>query len=287
LFCIVFGFSNASMSPGSTGWTKPATLGTLIGGAVLLVAFVLAEQRIANPLLPLRVVLDRNRGGAYLAMFMAAVGMFGVFLFLTYYLEDTLGYSAVRTGVAFLPLTLILVVVAAAGNVILLTRVSPRLAVPAGLLLSAVGLALLSRIGLHTSYTTDVLPTLLLLGVGLGLVFAPAFTLGTMGVGREDAGVASATINVAQQIGGSIGTSLLNTIAATAAAGYLAAHAASITSAASRQLVAADSLMHSYHVVFWVAAAIYAGAAVLTALLLRPGVAIPRQDSDTPVVHAG
>jgi MFS family permease len=168
----------------------------------------------------------------------------------------------------------------------LLSRVSPRLAVPAGLLLSAVGLALLSRIGLHTSYTADVLPTLLLLGVGLGLVFAPAFTLGTMGVGREDAGVASATINVAQQIGGSIGTSLLNTIAATAAAGYLAAHTASISSSATRQLVAADSLMHSYHVVFWVAAAIYAGAAALTALLLRSGVAIPRQDSDTPVVHA-
>jgi EmrB/QacA subfamily drug resistance transporter len=276
LFCLVYGFSNASMSAGSTGWTKPATLGTLIGGAILLVLFVLAERRIAHPLLPLRIVLDRNRGGAYMAMFLAAIGMFGVFLFLTYYLEDTLRYSAVKTGVAFLPLTLILVVVAGAGNTILLSKVSARLLIPGGLALAGVGMALLSHIGLQGNYTADVLPTLLLVGFGLGLVFAPAFTIGTLGVDPEDAGVASATINVAQQIGGSIGTSLLNTIAATAAAGYITAHAASMTSAASRQLTEANSLIHSYHIVFWVAAAIYIGAAVLTGLLLRPGVALPQ-----------
>ena len=208
LFCLVFGFSNASMSTGSSGWTKPGTLGTLIGGVILLIVFVLAEQRVANPLLPLRVVLDRNRGGAYMSMFLAAIGMFGVFLFLTYYLEETLQWSAVKTGVAFLPLTLILVVVAAVGNTILLTRVSPRIAVPIGLLMSGVAMALLTRIGLHSHYASDVLPTLLLLGIGLGLVFAPAFTLGTLGVDRDDAGVASASINVAQQIGGSIGTAI-------------------------------------------------------------------------------
>jgi EmrB/QacA subfamily drug resistance transporter len=286
LFCLVFGFSNASMSTGSSGWTKPGTLGTLIGGLVLLIVFVLVERRVANPLLPLRVVLDRNRGGAYMAMFMAAIGMFGVFLFLTYYLEETLQWSAVKTGVAFLPLTLILVVVAAVGNTILLTRVSPRIAVPTGLVLAGVGMALLTRIGLHSNYAADVLPTLLLLGVGLGLVFAPAFTLGTLGVDRGDAGVASASINVAQQIGGSIGTSLLNTIAATAATGYAAAHAASITSAASKQLVQANSLIHSYHVVFWVAAGVFIVASVLAALVLRSGVAIPREGSAAPAVHA-
>jgi EmrB/QacA subfamily drug resistance transporter len=286
LFCLVFGFSNASMSTGSSGWTKPGTLGTLIAGAILLIAFVLVEQRVANPLLPLRVVLDRNRGGAYMAMFLAAIGMFGVFLFLTYYLEETLQWSSVKTGVAFLPLTVILVIVAAAGNTILLTRVSPRIAVPIGLVLAGVGMALLTRIGLHSNYAADVLPTLLLLGVGLGLVFAPAFTLGTLGVDRGDAGVASASINVAQQIGGSIGTSLLNTIAATAATGYAAAHAASITSAATKQLVQANSLIHSYHVVFWVAAGVFIGASVLAALVLRSGVAIPREASAAPAVHA-
>jgi predicted MFS family arabinose efflux permease len=231
---------------------------------------------VAHPLLPLRIVLDRNRGGAYLAMFLAAIGMFGVFLFLTYYLEDTLRYSAVKTGVAFLPLTLILVVVAGVGNTILLSKVSARLLIPSGLALAAVGMALLARIGLPGNYAADVLPTLLLVGFGLGLVFAPAFTIGTLGVDPQDAGVASATINVAQQIGGSIGTSLLNTIAATAAAGYITAHAAAMASAASRPLTEANSLVHSYHVVFWVAAAIYVGAAVLTGLLLRPGVALPQ-----------
>jgi predicted MFS family arabinose efflux permease len=221
-----------------------------------------------------------------MAMFLAAIGMFGVFLFLTYYLEDTLRYSAVKTGLAFLPLTLILVVVAALGNTILLTRVSPRIAVPIGLVLSGVAMALLTRISLQSNYVSDVLPSLLLLGVGLGLVFAPAFTLGTLGVDRDDAGVASASINVAQQIGGSIGTSLLNTIAATAATGYIAAHAASATSAAAKGLVAQNGLIHSYHVVFWVAAGVFAVAAVLTALVLRSGVAIPRESSQTaPAVH--
>jgi hypothetical protein len=221
-------------------------------------------------------------------MFLAAIGMFGVFLFLTYYLEETLQYSAVKTGLAFLPLTLILVVVAGAGNVILLTRVSPRLAVPSGLVLAGVGMALLTRIGLHGNYVADVLPTLLLVGAGLGLVFAPAFTLGTLGVDRDDAGVASATINVAQQIGGSIGTSLLNTIAATAAASYITAHAAAAhASTQAAQLVTASAVIHSYHVVFWVATAVYAGAAVVTALLLRSGVAIPRESgAPAPAVHA-
>ena len=152
---------------------------------------------------------------------------------------------------------------------------------PIGLVLSGVAMALLTRISLQSNYVSDVLPSLLLLGVGLGLVFAPAFTLGTLGVDRDDAGVASASINVAQQIGGSIGTSLLNTIAATAATGYIAAHAAAATSAAGKALVAETGLVHSYHVVFWVAAGVFAVAAVLTALVLRSGVAIPRETSET------
>jgi EmrB/QacA subfamily drug resistance transporter len=286
LFAVVYGFSNVSMSSGSSGWTKPATLVALIGGAVLLAAFVVVERRVAHPLLPLRVILDRNRAGAYLAMFFAAIGMFGVFLFLTYYLEENLQWSAVKTGVAFLPLTLVLVVVAAVGNTVLLSRVSPRILVPFGLLVAAVGMGLLTNIGLTSAYAADVLPTLLLVGAGLGLVFAPSFTLGTLGVAPSDAGVASAMVNVAQQIGGSIGTSLLNTIAAVVASGYVAAHAASVTSAAAKQLVTANSLLDSYHTVFWVAAGIYAGVAVLCGLLLRSGIAIPKDGSDPVAVPA-
>jgi EmrB/QacA subfamily drug resistance transporter len=285
LFAVVYGFSNASMSAGSSGWTQPLTLVMLIGGAVLLAVFVYAETKVAHPLLPLRVILDRNRAGAYLAMFFASVGMFGVFLFLTYYLEETLQYSAVKTGAAFLPLTLALVVVAAVGNTVLLTKFSPRFLVPFGLLLAAVGMALLTNIGPTASYASDILPTLLLVGAGLGMVFAPSFTLGTYGVDASDAGVASATVNVAQQVGGSVGTALLNTIATTVAAGYVTAHVAEITSAASKQLVVANSLLQSYHVVFWVAAGIYAGVAVLCGLLLRSGVAIPQEGSETVAVH--
>jgi len=286
MFSLVYGFSKASMASGSAGWTQPATLGTLIGGAVLLVAFVLAEQRVAHPLLPLRVVMDRDRGGAYTAMFLSAIGMFGVFLFLTYYLEQTLGYSAVKTGVAFLPVTVVLMLTAMVGNIVLLARVSARALIPSGLLLAGAGMALLTRIGLHSGYATDVLPSLLLVGLGLGLVFAPSFTLGTRGVGSRDAGVASATLNVAQQVGGSIGTSLLNTIATTAVSGYVTAHAALMTSPAARQLVQGNALVHGYHVVFWVAGGVFAGAAVLTALLLRSAVAVPQGSSEPAAVYA-
>ncbi|HEY0935301.1 MAG TPA: MFS transporter [Trebonia sp.] len=279
VFALVYGFSNASMASGGNGWTEPGTLGPLIGGVVLLVIFVLVELRAAHPLLPLSVVLDRNRGSAYLAMFFSAIGLFGVFLFLTYYLEETLGYSAVKTGLAFLPITLVLVVVAAVGNVILITRVSPRLLIPTGLLVAGVAMALLTRIGLQSNYTADVLPSLVLLGLGLGLVFAPSFTIGTYGVASDDAGVASAMVNVAQQVGGSIGTSLLNTIATTAAASYVAAHAASITRA-TKPLIEANGLLNSYHTVFWVAAGVFAGAAVLTGLVLRSGIAMTEEDSE-------
>jgi hypothetical protein len=286
MFSLVYGFSNASMASGSAGWTQPATLGTLIGGAVLLVAFVLAERRVAHPLLPLRVVMDRDRGGAYTAMFLSAIGMFGVFLFLTYYLEQTLGYSAVRTGVAFLPVTVVLMLTAMVGNIVLLARVSARALIPSGLLLAGAGMALLTRIGLHSGYAADVLPSLLLIGLGLGLVFAPSFTLGTRGVGAGDAGVASATLNVAQQVGGSIGTSLLNTIATTAVSGYVTARAALMTSHAARQLVQGNALVHGYHVVFWVAAGVFAGAGALTALLLRSANAVPQESSEPAAVFA-
>lgn len=286
---LVYGFSNASQQPGSQGWTDPVTVGTLIGGVVLLAVFVLAERRVAHPLLPLRILLDRDRGGAYLSLLLSAIGMFAVFLFLTYYLENTLGYSAVMTGLAFLPMSGTLMLATVIGSV-LVARVRPRVLVPAGALLSAVAMVLLTGIGLQSHYTSDLLPALLLMGLGMGLVFAPSFSLGTSGVASGDAGVASAALNVSMQVGGSIGTSLLNTIAATAAAGYVTAHIAAVMAsanhAAAQQLVEANALIHSYHVVFWVAAGIFAGAAVLTAILLRSGTGIARSADDAVAVHA-
>jgi predicted MFS family arabinose efflux permease len=268
MFSIVYGFAHAASKSGTAGWTDRQTLGFLAAGLVLLIAFVLRERGASYPLLPLRVVTDRNRGGAYLAMFLTSIGMFGVFLFVTYYLETTLGYSPVRTGLAFLPLTVAVIVVASIANIALIPRVSPRILVPSGLLIEAAGMALVTRIGLHSSYGGTILPSLMLVAIGMGLVFAPSMILGTRGVADADAGVASATVNVSQQIGGSIGIALLNTIATSAAAGYVATHA---TGAPSRLLLA-QAAVHSYDVAFWVSAGIFAGAAVLVAALLRSGV---------------
>jgi EmrB/QacA subfamily drug resistance transporter len=270
LFSLVFGFSRAE----TAGWSAPLTIGLLVAAGVLLVAFVLIEERIAHPLLPLRIVLDRNRGGSYLAMLLAAVGMFAVFLFLTYYLQASLGYSAVRTGVAFLPMTGSLVIVAGIASTVLVTRVSPRLIIPGGMVIAAVALFLLTHIGLTTGYASHVMPALLLLGAGLGLTFASAFSLGTLGVQASDSGVASATVNTVQQVGGSIGTALLNTIATTALANYVTDHAGR----GSARLVQAEAAVHSYTTSFWWATGIFVLGALISAVVLRPG--IPEVDPE-------
>jgi EmrB/QacA subfamily drug resistance transporter len=270
LFALVYGFSHAD----TDGWGNGLTIGLLVAAGVLLAAFVVLQQRIANPLLPLRVVLDRNRGGALLAMFMAAAGMFGIFLFLTYYLQASLGYSAVRSGLAFLPLTAILVVVSAVASTQLIPRVSGRVLIPVGMVIAAVALYLLTHITLTSGYASHVLPALLLMGVGLGLVFATAFNLATLGVEAHDSGVASAAVNTMQQVGGSVGTALLNTIAASAASAWAAAHIGS----GPQQLVLAGAAVHSYTVIFWWAAGIFAVGALLTAVILRPG--LPQMDGE-------
>ncbi|HZC72855.1 MAG TPA: MFS transporter [Jatrophihabitans sp.] len=277
LFALVYGFSHAD----TDGWSNSITVGFLVVAAILLAAFVGLQRRATHPLLPLRIVLDRNRGGAYLAMFISAVGMFAVFLFLTYYLQRSLGYSAVMTGVAFLPMTGSLVVVASIVSTVLVYRVSPRVLIPAGLLISAFAMYLLTNVGLTSSYAVDILPALALLGVGLGLVFAPGFALGTLGVQPSDSGVASATINTMQQVGGSVGTALLNTIAASAATTYAASH----VGGAPARVVVANAAIHSYTTAFWWAAGIFAVGALLTALLLRSGVAQPDPNAAAVVVH--
>jgi len=276
MFAIVYGFAHAASKAGSAGWTDAQTVGFLAAGVALLIAFVAVERRVAHPLLPLRVVLDRNRGGAYAAMFLASVGMFGVLLFLTYYLERTLDYSPVKTGLAFRPLTGAVMVSSAIANTVLMARLSPRVLIPLGLLIAAAGMALLTRVGLHSSYATTILPPLLLIAVGLGLVFSPSFSLGTLGVAGSDAGVASATVNVAQQIGGSIGTALLNSIATSAVASYVAAHASGGRVSA---LVSAHAAVHSYTVAFTVGAAIFVVAALVVGPLLRPGLALPTAEA--------
>ena len=260
LFSLVFGFSHAE----TTSWGNPYTVGFLAAALVLLVVFVPTEVRSDHPLLPPRVVLDRTRGGSLLVMLFASVGTFGVFLFLTYYFQATLGFSPVKSGIAFLPLIAALTAVAQLSNRVLLPRFGPRPIVPVGMLVSAASLLGLHQVGLHSSYVDHVLPYLIVLGIGSGLSVAPAFSTGTLGLMPQDAGVGSATLNTAQQVGGSIGTALLNTLAASAATDYLVSRALTSVSAQSASL-------HGDTTAFLWSSLAFAAGAVAAALVLRSG----------------
>jgi EmrB/QacA subfamily drug resistance transporter len=272
LVAVVYGFSEADTS----GWGAPRTLALLAVGVVLLAAFVLVERRVQHPLLPLRIVTNRFRGGAYLAIGLSAIGIFGIFLFLTYYLQLTLAYSPVKSGLAFLPMIAAIVAASTTSSGVLMPRVGPRPLVPAGMLLSAGGLSILAaQLGLRTSYLDWILPALLLTGAGLGLVFGCALNTATYDTGAADAGVASALVNTNQQVGGSIGTALLNTLAASALTSYLLTHGHS-------PLALAGAAVHSYVVAFWVSAAILAGSAVVCALVLPSGTLTPAAGQAAP-----
>ncbi len=260
LFCLVFGFSHAE----TTSWSDPYTIGFLVAGVVLLAVFAYFETKVKYPLLPPRVVRNRTRGGSMLAMLFASVGIFGVFLFLTYYLQGTLHFSPVKTGVAFLPLVAALATTAQVSNRALLPRFGPKPIVPIGLLVSAAALFGLHLVGLHSSYVSHVLPYLLLLGVGFGLSVAPSFSTGTLGLAPQDAGVGSATLNTAQQVGGSIGTSLLNTLAASAATSYLVGRALTPSNLQA-------ALLHSYTTAFLWSSLIFVIAAVVAGSILPRG----------------
>ena len=272
---VVYGLSEADVK----GWGAPLTIALLVAGVVLLAVFVLVERRVAHPLLPLRIVLDRFRGGAYLAIGLSATGMFGIFLFLTYYLQQNLGYSPVATGLAFLPMIAALIASSTTSSGLFMPRLGPRILVPAGMIVAAGGLVILAtQLSPSTSYPAAILPALLVFGAGLGVVFGCALNTATYGAAPADAGVASAMVNTCQQVGGSIGTALLNTIAASALSSYLLAHGHSPTATA-------DATVHSYVVAFWVSAAIFAGAAIASALVLKPGV-LTRQNTEVIAVVA-
>ncbi|GAA3551673.1 MFS transporter [Microlunatus spumicola] len=255
---VVYGFSNAEVN----GWGAPVTVASLAVGAVLIVAFVLIEQRVAHPLLPLRIVLDRDRGGAMLALGLSAIGMFGIFLFLTYYLEASLGYSALKTGLAFVAMPLSIIF---SSNVIggpLLPRVGPKILIFVGGMLASIGLLLLTRTELDSSYVGVVLPGLVVIGLGMGLIFSSAISTGTSGVQREDAGVASATVNTMQQIGGSIGTALLSTIYAGSVRGFASDNP-------TLPDVQAYAVLHGYHVAFTISSAVLFAVALTGGLVVR------------------
>jgi EmrB/QacA subfamily drug resistance transporter len=260
LFSIVYGFSHAE----TTAWRNPVTIGFLVAGAVLLLSFWYFENRTKYPLLPPHVVLSRTRGGSVLVMLFASVGIFGVFLFLTYYLQATLRFSPVKTGVAFIPLVAALAAMAQVSNRTLLPRFGPKPIVPIGLLVCAAAMFGLHGVGLRSSYVGHVLPYLIVLGIGFGLSVAPAFSSGTLGLSPQDAGVGSATLNTAQQVGGSIGTSLLNTLAAGAATSYLVGR---VPTPANVQA----ALVHSYTTAFLWSALVFVAGAIVSGLVLPRG----------------
>jgi EmrB/QacA subfamily drug resistance transporter len=258
LFLIVFGFSHAE----TAGWTAGLTIGSLVLGLVLLAAFVVAERRGSHPLLPLRVILDRTRGGSYVAVFLTGIAIFGIFLFLTYYLQEVKGYSPVTSGLAFLPLIGCILLSSNISSIVALPRLGPRVLITTGMLLGAGGMTYLTQLTVTSSYVGGVLPALLIMGLGFGMIFSPAINTATAGVQRQDSGVASALVNTMQQVGGSIGVSALSTIALTATASYLAAHHTSA-------LAPAIAATHGYTVAFAVSAGIF-GLGVILGIVLLP-----------------
>ncbi|MGH3905204.1 MAG: MFS transporter [Pseudonocardiaceae bacterium] len=260
LFCIVFGFSNAQ----TYAWSSPLAWGFLAAGAVLLTVFVLLQVRVAHPLLPMRVLLDRGRGGSYLAVLLIGVGMFGLFLFLTFYLQQNLRFSPIRTGLAFLPMVGTIMVSATSSTALLLPRFGPKPLVAIGMAAASGGLFWLSFLQVSSTYAADVLPPLMVAGLGFGLVMAPAIQTATMGVQRSDAGIASATVNTMQQVGGSIGTALLATIAGNSATSYL-------TGRIPTPDVLAQAAVHSYTTAFTWASVIFLAGALICGTILPTG----------------
>jgi len=278
VFCLVYGFSNAA----THNWHTPSTWGFLVAGVALLAGFAFWMGRSSHPLLPPRVVLDRNRGGAYASMLISAAGLFATFLFLTYYLQQTLGYTPVVTGFAFLPIAGGIAVAANLSTIVLMPRFGPKPLVTAGMAIGAGAMIWFAQLGPHTAYATGVLGPVILTGIGLGMIFAPSINTGTFGVAPQDAGVASATVTVGQQLGASIGTSLLNTIFASAVASYFAANAVSARLIGVPALTGL-ALAHGYDTAFTWTAGILAGGALLAGTVLfrpgplvRPGAPVPQ-----------
>ncbi|MGW1377055.1 MFS transporter [Streptomyces sp. NPDC002446] len=272
LVAIVYGCGEAT----PRGWGDGLVAGMLVGGVVLLGVFAWWQTRARHPLLPPHIVRDRNRGGAFLTMALAVVAIFGMFLFLTYYLQTVLGYSPVRTGMAFLPMVGAIVLGSTQISARLLHLVAPRSLMVPGALLAAAGLFTLTFLTARPAYVSHVLPAELLVGLGMGLTFMPVMATATTGVAPHDAGVTSATVNTAQQVGGSLGTALLNTIATSTGAAYLADRLAEAArrgggqglTPAVRDGIAKAGVVHGFTVALGVGSAIMLLAALVAGLLV-------------------
>ena len=275
LFAIVFGFSKAA----TDAWQAPVTIVSLAVGVALLVAFVFAEQRVDQPLLPLHIVRNRARGGAYASIAIAGASVFAVFLFLTFFMQQNLGFSPLKTGVAFLPMTALIFLVAPTVQTLVLPRVGARPIIMTGMALGAVAMvAFFAQLTPSSTYLGHVLPGLLIIGVGMPCIFAPAFGTATLGVDRYEAGVASAMVNTSQQVGGAVGTAVLSTIFANAASSYASSHARSPG-------LAASAAVHGYTTAFYCAAILFAIGFLVAALVLPRRIQLQQQPAGQPAAE--
>jgi MFS family permease len=263
---LVYGFTKAA----TDGWGSTVTISWLASAVALLAAFLVWESRTAHPLLPLRVLFDRNRGASYLVSILLGAGMLGMFLFMTFYLQQTLGWSAMKSGVAYMPFSGGIIAAAVVASR-LLPRTGPKVLMTIGGLLATASMVWLTRLDLDSSYVTAILPSFVAMSFGMGLVFVPMSSLALQGVANHDAGVASAMVNTTQQVGGSLGTALLNTIFTTAVAGYVTDHMSDAANAGQggAQLLQAQAAIHGYNVAFTASAVLLAVATAVVILMVR------------------
>ncbi len=284
---LVYGLSKAATGPdGVSHWGDPQVLASLAASVVLLVSFVLIERRSARPLLPMRVLADRNRSGAYLIMLCVSTGLFGLFFFLTLFIQNVLGYSAIRTGITYLPFAIGVVVASGLASQ-LVPRIGARPLIVTGAAAVAGGMFWFSRLTEHASYAGQLLGPQLVTSCGLGLVFVPLALVALHNVADQDSGVASSLLNTAQQVGGAIGLALLGTVAWTTVADSVrtqVAHAAAAAAKAGRPLpkpgtpLPASIYHHALTAGFSRAFVVAAGIELLALLIAIATIRVRRQE---------
>lgn len=275
LISLVYGISKAE----TAGWNGSETLLFIAAGVALLAMFLLIESRTSHPLLPLSILLNRTRGGAYLASFFVGIGMFAMFLFLSYLFQQVLGYTALTSGLLFLPFSAGIVLSAGIASQ-LLPRFGPRYVTFAGFILVVSGMTIFAQLVTTSTYWANILPGMIVMSLGMGLIFVPMSAVSLFGISNHDAGVASAVLNTSQQIGGSIGLAFLNTIAASATGAYIVSNHLAGPSA--------DALVQGFHVAYLWSIGILAFAGLIWVVLVRitkEDMKVHDADAAQPAMH--
>jgi len=259
LVSLVYGLTYAA----SHEWTSPTTIITLALGVALLLLFIAAESRTEHPLLPMRILADRTRAVSFVSMLIMGAAMFAMFFFISLFVQQVLGYSPLKAGVAFLPFTAGIIVSAQTASA-LASRVDPRWIAGAGALVSAVGMWGYTQLDVDSTYAADLLPWIIVQSVGMGLVFVPLTLTAVSRVAREDSGVGSAVLNTMQQVGGALGLATLGTVAVQASENKAEELGRLATSGSfDPQLIGAAAQTHGATQAFWVAAVMILAGAVI------------------------